>query len=303
MTLVSVLIPTFRRPDSFLRAARSVFAQTGAGAIELIAVDNSPEGSALAAFEALSAEAPIPFRWTHAPTPGVAQARNAALTLARGDLIAWLDDDEEALPGWLAALVAVRQQTGAQAVFGPVQARAPEGAAHASFFERLYSRFGAAISGPTPNAYGIGNSLQPRRMFEDGAPFDTRADQSGGEDDLLFASWREAGASFAWAADALVTEHLGAERARLAHGLKRAFAYGQGPSETAWESRSYATLARHMCVGAAQALVYGAASLVVLAGSTPLALALLDRAMRGAGKVFWFVEQRFYGEALAAQPI
>jgi len=28
----------------------------------------------------------------------------------------------------------------------------------------------------------------------------------------------------------------------------------------------------------------------------------LDRAARGAGKVFWFYEQRFYGQALVRQP-
>ncbi|MBC7768560.1 MAG: glycosyltransferase family 2 protein [Phycisphaerales bacterium] len=302
MTLVSVLIPTFRRPDSFLRAARSVFAQAGAPDMELIAVDNSPEGSALAAFARLETESPIPFRWAHAPRPGVSQARNAALSLARGKLVAWLDDDEEASPGWLAALLATRNITGAQSVFGPVVARAPAGVQHAHLFERLYARNGPLESGLTKNAYGIGNSLQPRMMFEGATPFDVRADQSGGEDDLLFASWREAGASFAWAADALVTEHLGAERTRLSHGLKRAFAYGQGPSETAWASRKYAALARHMCIGAGQAAVYGIASGVALAGSPAHALALLDRATRGAGKVFWFWEQRFYGAALAAQP-
>lgn len=303
MTKVSVLIPTFRRPDSFMRAARSVLAQQGVANFELIAVDNSPEGSALSAFEQLSREVTIPFRWTHAPVPGVAQARNAALMLAQGELVAWLDDDEEAEPGWLAALVATRRATGAQSVFGPVIARAPAGARYACFGERIYARRGPATSGVFPQTYGIGNSLQPRSLFDGAAPFDTDTDQTGGEDDRMFASLREAGAIFAWAADARVIEHLGAERVRISHGLKRAFAYGQGPCETAWEARDYLTLARHMMLGAAQACVFSVASAIVVAGSTPHALALLDRAARGAGKVFWFWEQRFYGETLAAQPI
>src|SRR5262249_20130420 len=120
MIKISVLIPTFRRPDSFIRAARSVFAQHCGEKIELIAIDNSPEGSALEAFRMLDAEAPFPFRWAHAPKPGVAQARNVALSFARGEFVAWLDDDEEASPHWLAELLAVRKQTGAQSVFGPV---------------------------------------------------------------------------------------------------------------------------------------------------------------------------------------
>ncbi|MEJ0059739.1 MAG: glycosyltransferase [Terricaulis sp.] len=79
MTRVSVLIPTFRRPEGFLRAARSVFAQVQSGDAELIGVDNSPEGSALTTFHAIAADAPIPFRWDHIAEPGVARARNAAL--------------------------------------------------------------------------------------------------------------------------------------------------------------------------------------------------------------------------------
>lgn len=302
MTKVSVLIPTFRRPDSFIRAAHSVFRQQGVADVELVAIDNSPEGSALDAFRALTAETPVAFRWAHAPKPGVAQARNVALTLATGDLVAWLDDDEEASPGWLAALISVRKETGAQSVFGPVRAQAPANAPSAAFFEDLYSRTGPYRSGPCQRAYGIGNSLQPRAMFEAPIAFDPRADQTGGEDDALFAAWAEAGATFAWAADALVIEHLGPERIRLAHGLKRAFAYGQGPCETAWASRKYAALVRHMGVGAAQTVLFGAASALVASASKDHALTLLDQAARGAGKVFWFFEQRFYGEALVNQP-
>ncbi len=302
MTEISVLSPTFRRPDSFLRAARSVFRQEGVSDIELVAIDNSPEGSALDVFRGLDAQAPFPFRWAHAPKPGVAQARNVALTLARGRYVAWLDDDEEASVGWLAALLKMRNQTGAQSVFGPVRAEAPANTPNADFYETLYTRAGPRVSGPCARAYGIGNSLQPRAMFEAPIAFDPRADQTGGEDDALFAAWAEAGATFAWAPDAHVVEHLGPERTRLSHGLKRAFAYGQGPCELAWASHHYARLVRHMSAGAAQTLVFGVASAIVVGASKTHALALLDQAARGAGKVFWFCEQRFYGEALVDQP-
>jgi glycosyltransferase involved in cell wall biosynthesis len=302
MTRVSVLIPTFRRVDSFRRAATSVFAQVGVDDIELIAIDNSPEGSALDAFAQIERDAPIPFRWAHEPRPGVSHARNAALPLARGDYIAWLDDDQEAPSHWLAALFAVRRETGAQSVFGPVRAQAPH-TASAQFYEALYTRVGPPRSGLCRRAYGMGNSLQPRAMFDEPGPFNVRANETGGEDDALFAAWAEAGARFAWGAEANVVEHLDAGRTKVRHGLKRAFAYGQGPCETAWSARNYATLARHMAIGAAQACVFGAASAFAFAGSTPRALRLLDRAARGAGKVLWFWPQRFYGDALARQPV
>jgi hypothetical protein len=134
-------------------------------------------------------------------------------------------------------------------------------------------------------------------MLDEAQPFSTKANEKGGEDDLLFSSWAEAGATFAWALDARVIEHVSADRTRLVHGLKRAFAYGQGPCETAWAGRRYGALARHMALGAAQAVLFSVGAFVALFGSTARALTLLDRAARGAGKVLWFWEQRFYGEA------
>lgn len=297
MTQVSVLIPTFRRPESFRRAAQSVFAQTGVTDIELIAIDNSPEASARAVFAELAAAAAISFRFAHEPRSGVANARNAALALAQGRYVAWLDDDEEATPEWLAALLAVRNATGAQSVFGPVHARAEENSRWRGFIEGLYTRKGATDHAETP-AYGIGNSLQPRALF-DSHEFDPRANESGGEDDRLFASWSAAGARYAWAANAIVTEHVEGDRARFSFALKRAFAYGQGPCETAWRQRHIATLARHMIVGGAQFCVFGVGAAIAAIAHRARALAYLDRATRGAGKVFWFFQQRFYGAKLA----
>ena len=129
--------------------------------------------------------------------------------------------------------------------------------------------------------------------------FDTASDETGGEDDALFSSWTVAGATFAYAQDAVAIEHIGAERVRLSYGLKRAFAYGQGPCETAWAEHHDAALLKHMGVGAAQMLFFGAPGVVAFTLRIPGALMLLDRAARGAGKVFWFRQQRFYGEALA----
>ena len=79
VTQVSVLIPTFRRPEGFLRAARSVLAQQNAPGVELIAVDNSPEGSARAAFRPARSRSAHPVSLGARTPPGVAHARNAAL--------------------------------------------------------------------------------------------------------------------------------------------------------------------------------------------------------------------------------
>ncbi|MET0183382.1 MAG: glycosyltransferase, partial [Caulobacterales bacterium] len=46
MLRISVIIPTFRRPESMRRAVRSAFAQDIGATYEVIVLDNSPEFSA-----------------------------------------------------------------------------------------------------------------------------------------------------------------------------------------------------------------------------------------------------------------
>lgn len=300
--LVTAVIPTFRRPFGFARAARSVFAQRGYGrALELVAVDNDPEGSALPVFRALEKEATVPFRWTHEPRPGVANARNAAVALAQGGLLAFLDDDEEALPGWLAALLSVQIQTGAGAVFGPVQAALPEDVRrHRRYLTDFFSRFGPHESGPISRYHGIGNSLISRdQLFLTHAPFDPAANSTGGEDDRLFALAQARGVRFAWAADALAIEHVSPDRARLAYALRRAFAYGQAPCEAALRRRpvDWAGLARHMTVGAGQLALGAPLAVGAFALGLPGRARLAHLAAIGAGKLIFGVEQRFYGGA------
>lgn len=298
--LVSVVIPTFRRPYGFVRAVRSVFAQRGSRcAIELICVDNDPEGSAGALMRTLSQEAPFTFRFAHAPQPGVANARNAAMRLVQGDAVAFLDDDEEAGPSWLGELLGVARQTGADAVFGPVEAVIPDAIRrHRTYFERVWSRRRAGPSGLIDRYYGMGNSLVSRAGLLTGSdPFDLSANQRGGEDDILFSRAAARGARFAWAAEARVKEFVPGERATLRYTLRRSFAYGQGPCETAWmqQPRDFAGLIRHMGVGALQLGVYAPAAALAWTIGADARAELTDRAASGLGKLLWWSPQRFYG--------
>lgn len=302
---ISVVMPTLRRPESLARAVRSVFAQTGVGALELVVVDNSPEGSARAGVEALRAEAPFPVRFVHEPRPGVATARNSGLAAASGGLIAFLDDDEEAPRGWLAALVAVHREHGADVTFGAIRGRAPDGSGWATaYLERLFSRIGPANSGLVSQHWGCGNSLLTRAGVLDGpTPFDPATDQIGGEDDLLFTRLADAGRRFAWAAEAWVWEHPAPHRATLAYAVRRAFAFGQGPSQTASGKGDRLGVARWMAIGTAQTAVFGAAAGALWLLRRPERADMLDRAARGLGKVLWMprFEPRFYGAAEVAR--
>ena len=301
MADVAIIVPTLRRPESLERALRSLFAQTGVGdrIAEIVVVDNDPSGSAAAGVEALRRLSPWPLVYAHAPRPGVATARNAGLAVTGAPLIAFLDDDEAAAPGWLAALLDAQAATGADAVFGPITGRAPSAAPWLKpYLERFFGREGPEESRLIDTPYGCGNSLMVRVAALPGpAPFDEATDQAGGEDDALFAALRARGGRFGWAADAVVEEFAPAHRATLGYALARAFAYGQGPSQTAAAARDWPAVLRWMVIGAGQAVVWGAGAAAMTLIGSPRRAELYDRTARGVGKLFWMkgFEPHFYG--------
>lgn len=301
MTDIAVIIPTLRRPEGLERALRSIFAQARIAdrLREIVVVDNDPSGSARTVVEALAADAPWPLVYRHEPRPGVATARNAGLSATKAPLIAFLDDDEAADPAWLAALVAAHETLTADVTFGPIRGRAPsaEGWAQA-YLERFFGREGPAGDQLIDAPFGCGNSLMTRaRALMGPTPFDASADSLGGEDDMLFAQLRARGARFGWASGAWVDEFAPPHRATLGYALTRAFAYGQGPSQTAARERDWAGVARWMAVGVAQAVMFGVVAAGLTLVASPKRAEALDRATRGLGKLFWMsgLEPHFYG--------
>jgi glycosyltransferase involved in cell wall biosynthesis len=96
MLTVSVVIPTLDRPNLLLRALRSVFNQTYPH-LEVIVVLDRPSQETIAALRAI--EDPR-LRVIFNPCPvNAAAARNLGADHAKGSWIAFLDDDDEWLPG------------------------------------------------------------------------------------------------------------------------------------------------------------------------------------------------------------
>ncbi|MBN9318552.1 MAG: glycosyltransferase family 2 protein [Caulobacterales bacterium] len=303
---ISLITPTQRRPEGLARAGRSLFAQQGVDAAELewIVVDNDQRPSAQAGVEALRREAPFPIVYVHEPRAGVANARNAAMSIASGELIASLDDDEEAPPGWLAALLAAQSRYDADAVFGPVRGRAPESVgAHRAYLERFFSREGPAEAGVIDRYYGCGDSLVRRSaMPHPTQPFNAARNHIGGEDDLMFGGMQAAGARFAWEPAAWVWEDPAPQRLTLSYTLRRAFAYGQGPSAHCAASSPPDRLgvAKWMLIGVGQAVVFGVVAGFQWLAGRPQRAETLDRAARGLGKTLWWgpFKIHFYGQAV-----
>lgn len=303
---ISLIIPTQRRLEPLERAMRSALAQEGVdpAELELVVADNDAVPSARGLVEALAAQAQFPVVYVHEPEAGVANARNAAMAQAQGELIAFLDDDEEAPSCWLAALIAAQAQFDADVVFGPVRARAPAHVtAHRAYLERFFSRLDSAPAGPIDHYYGCGASLVRRSALPDPQrPFSPSRNQTGGEDDLLFGALQRRGARFAWAPDGWVWEDPAPERLSLRYAVRRAFAYGQGPVAhcAAADPPDWSGILRWGLIGAAQVLVYGFLALAAWTIRHPHRAFLLDRAARGLGKVFWGRRFRFgfYGQVV-----
>jgi glycosyltransferase involved in cell wall biosynthesis len=299
---LAVLIPTFRRNASLERALRSVFAQSRAPD-RIVIADNCPDGGAHALVKALQGEAPCPLIYVHAPQPGVANARNAGFEACAGvTRIAQIDDDESASADWLAELEAIAEATGAAVVFGPVEPEAQgAGPVRTAWLRRLYARLPDLPDGTGSGPWGCGNSLIDLTACRlPSPPFDPAANETGGEDDRLFSILEQQAAVFAWAARARVIEHVDPARGAWRALARRAFAFGQGPSQEAAGRKAWIRLALWMGIGAAQAALFAlAAAPARLAGPQPCALCI-DKAVQGAGKLVWFdrFAPRFYGAAL-----
>ena len=101
---VSVVIPTHNRAESLPRAVGSVLAQTWTDFELLVVDDHSTDGTP--AVVARFADGRIrPFR--HERNRGQSKALNTGIEHARGEHVAFLDDDDEWRPGKLAAQVAL----------------------------------------------------------------------------------------------------------------------------------------------------------------------------------------------------
>lgn len=297
--VVSIIIPTFCRPMRAVDAARSALAQACEVSFEVVLVDNDPDASALGVLRALDDPRVVVV---HEPRAGVANARNAGLRAAKGDFIAFLDDDEIAPADWLTELLRVQAEHKADVVFGPVRTRlASPPRDHLDYFEQFFARDPDHAEGPITKFYGCGCSLVRRAALPTSEPFSAERNEIGGEDDLLFQAMEAAGARFAWAPDAWVWETPEPSRVTLAYTLKRAFAYGQGPATQAWTGprRDIPAIGFWMAVGFVQTLVFGAVAAGSYLAKTRRRAFAYRRFVEGFGKLLWFpvIKPRFYGAA------
>src|SRR6202000_2278953 len=93
MPKVSIILPTYNRADTIMRAVRSVQAQTFQD-WELIVVDDGSTDDTASLLAGVETRMVL----TRQPNRGFTEARNAGIRAARGPYIAFLDSDDEFMP-------------------------------------------------------------------------------------------------------------------------------------------------------------------------------------------------------------
>ncbi len=92
--LISVLMPTFNRPEFITTAVTAVLNQSYRNVEVIVKDGGSPIGDRLPKDSRL--------RYIQCPDRGIAHAMNQMLGVAEGELLTWANDDDIMLPGTLA---------------------------------------------------------------------------------------------------------------------------------------------------------------------------------------------------------
>lgn len=160
----SVIIPTYRRPTELIEAISSVLRQNDV-TVEVVVVDDSPEGSAEEAVRSLS-NSRITYVKNPNPTGGAPSVvRNIGWPMASGSFVHFLDDDDIVAEGYYAAVIAAfagNPSTGL--VFGRIEPFGSGPAAQLDYERRYFAD--AARKAASSGRFGPRLAFAGRMLFD-----------------------------------------------------------------------------------------------------------------------------------------
>jgi glucosyl-dolichyl phosphate glucuronosyltransferase len=236
---VTVVICCFteRRWEQTCAAIKSVLGQDPEPAQLLLVVDYNPELADRARRELTGVTV-----LENDGTPGLSAARNTGLRAATQPITAFLDDDAEARPGWLAALVQPYQSRDVVSTGGavhPLWSELPP----SWFPPEFYWVIGCSYRGlpksvgEVRNPIGANMSMRTRSALEAGG-FNAKMGRNGtntrgcGETELAIRlTARQPGSAVMYVPDAAVDHNVGPERLRLSYFLSRCWHEGQSKAD------------------------------------------------------------------------
>jgi succinoglycan biosynthesis protein ExoM len=237
----------------------------------------------------------------HCPAANISLARNACLDASSGaDYLAFVDDDETVSREWLCELVATARETGADAVFGPVNANyaltAPSWLAEGDF----HSTMPVFVEGEIKTGYTC-NVLVKCKGLAAGLRFNLKRGKTGGEDTEFFARLHGLGGELAFSPRAHVFEDVTRDREALSWLLVRRYRAGQSHGAITLETQDTSRFA--LAGLAAAKAAYCAAAALLTVWSPVRSRANLLRGVLHAGVVSSALgssELALYGRPAAA---
>jgi hypothetical protein len=198
--------------------------------------------------------APLPLRWLREPRKNIAYARNLAVANARGEWLAFVDDDEVATSAGSRRTGSTRARATPTATSARCCRGSRPGSPRGSTCRSSSARASSPARGITNTVRAPGNAFVRRSLFRD-ARFDPSFGRSGGEDTALFRRLTARGSRFEWVDEAIVHEYVpaGAPPARVARAprVPPAGASTRKGSEHELGLRSLALGRGHAVAGAA----------------------------------------------------
>ncbi len=217
------MIPTRKRSDYLDVALGSIVPQANELGAEVLVVIDGKDPASVAVADRHGAR-PI----TLSTQRGLNAARNAGVTAAQGSLIVFVDDDVEAPPGWLHAVLDGAASAPDHDVFGgPIRARLEGGGPHGCGRERppITTLELGGGDRDVPLVWGANLAIRSS-AFDRLGGFDETVVGTGDEEDWL-RRYREQGGRIRYLADAGLVHRRSAADARLGRLARAAFTRGR----------------------------------------------------------------------------
>lgn len=223
MNLVfSVIIPTYNRRDALNDCLQSLARQEyPRDAFEVIIVDDGgsdPLGDLGARFQGQ-------FVWTRQNKAGPATARNLGALSARGEYLAFTDDDCQPSPDWLRQLERSLSKNPNALIGGRVVNDLPGNSCSAASQELIDYLYASYTKDGSPRLFTSNNIALSRRGFQEVGGFDESFPLAAAEDRDLCARWTRLNRLLVYAPSAVVNHR---HALTISKFVRQHYGYGRG---------------------------------------------------------------------------
>lgn len=258
--MISIVVCTQNRAEMLRGALVSLYdlATDGRFEYEVVVIDNGSTDHTARTIAEAAAASQATIRGIHEPQKGIVPARNRGIREARGEWIAFFDDDQLADHRWLAELHRGASEHDCRVVGGSVLLTFP-GGCDRQLHPVVRMLLGEADHCREPRPYGgrltpgCGNLMIERSVFEQVGVFE-RTVSGRGEDTDLFSRIERSGIA-SWYLPTAIVHHLTPrERLTTDYLLHLARRVGEGVALRQAEQRGRALFAWLWLAKAARAL-------------------------------------------------